>query len=59
MKLSISCRGGHTEPTIGGRGDDHAICNLLNEVQIPVAGVGGSETGRRVRSRRCSHISME
>jgi hypothetical protein len=36
MKLSIS-GGGHTKPTIGGRGDDHAICNLINEVQIPVA----------------------
>jgi hypothetical protein len=36
MKLSIS-GGGHTKPTIGGRGDDHAICDLINEVQIPVA----------------------
>ena len=25
MKLAISCGGGHTKPTIGGSGDDHAI----------------------------------
>jgi hypothetical protein len=37
MKLSITCGGGHTKPTIGGRGDDHAICDIINEWQIPVA----------------------
>ena len=36
MKLSIS-GGGQTKPTIGGRADDHAVCDLINEVQIPVA----------------------
>ena len=25
MKLSITCCGGYTKPTIGGRGDDHAV----------------------------------
>jgi hypothetical protein len=37
MKLSIRCRGGHTKPTVAGRDDDHAICDLINEVQMPVA----------------------
>jgi len=37
MKLSITCGGGYTKPTIGGRGDDHAICDIINERQIPVA----------------------
>ena len=46
MKLAISCGGGHTKPTIGGSGDDHAICDLINEVQmILVARVGDPKPG--------------
>jgi|EndMetStandDraft_6_1072998.scaffolds.fasta_scaffold185310_2 hypothetical protein len=37
MKLSISCRGGHTEPTMEVATMIIGFCNLLNEVQIPVA----------------------
>jgi hypothetical protein len=37
MKFSISCRGGHTEPTIEAAAMIMRFCNLLNEVQIPVA----------------------
>jgi hypothetical protein len=60
MKLSISCGGGHTKPTIGGRGDDHAICDLINEVQmIPVARVGDPKPGVAFESDVVRILSME
>ena len=58
MKLSIS-GGGHTKPTIGGRGDDHAICDLINEVQIPVARVGDPKPGVAFEGDVVRILSME
>jgi hypothetical protein len=59
MKLSISCDGGHTKPTIGGRGDDHAICDLINELRIPVARVGDPKPGVAFEGDVVRILSME
>lgn len=57
MELSIRCRGGHTTPTVAGRGDDNAICDRIDgaEPADPASRAGDPKPGVAFGGRRCSH----